>query len=438
MQPEAPFAPDYEPPRGLPPVQPPSGKFIARLFLVPFLIVTTVVGFLLVVNWLVGSARSPEDYLQRLDNPNPDVRWRAAEDLAQRLPRDEHLASDPKLALDLADRLRQAWQSSRSEEQALAERAARQSQAELARGRKALEPGQDHVAYLIACLGNVMVPAGMPLLNELAVSSQGSDPPAVAGRRWRAVWALAKLGENRKRFAQLPPPRQEEVLAQLQQEADSEAVPRAAYAHQALAYLTGPQARSLAVLGLDKVFTQCAADDNPLLREITAYALNFWEGRAAENVRMDALLAKLARDDGHGEEGIVRDRDEEDPTGEPMVRVPGLKIRYNATVALARRGSARVRLGVLKEMLDEAQQLENFRLKRKDGQEMPDKATAGLALVTALQAVAELHRKAPARDLSELYPAVDALARNPNLVLRKEAERTLQALGREGELKITN
>ena len=43
-------------PKGLPVVVPPSGKFIAQLFLVPFLIVTLIVCFLLTINWLVGGA----------------------------------------------------------------------------------------------------------------------------------------------------------------------------------------------------------------------------------------------------------------------------------------------------------------------------------------------------------------------------------------------
>src|SRR5205823_1169386 len=78
MDPNASPGNDQEQARGLPTVVPPSGKFIAQLFLVPLIIVASVFGFLLFVNWLVGSVRSPSDFLNKLDSPNADVRWRAA------------------------------------------------------------------------------------------------------------------------------------------------------------------------------------------------------------------------------------------------------------------------------------------------------------------------------------------------------------------------
>src|SRR5207302_1853461 len=127
---------------------------------------------------------------------------------------------------------------------------------------------------------------------------------------------------------------------------------RAAAAQQALDYLKGKQAGSLSVLGVDKTLIQCAEDASPFVREITAFALNFWEGTAAENDRLEQVLVKLANDDGRGEEQLAQLRDTpEEATDEALTRVPGLKVRYNATIALARRGSARVRLGMLGEML---------------------------------------------------------------------------------------
>src|SRR5262249_39997978 len=130
MQPDATATSNYEP-KGLPYVQPPSGKFIVQLFLVPFIIVAAVVGFLLAFNWLVGSGHAPEQFLRKLDDSNPDIRWRGAEELAQVLLRDADLASNPKFGLDLADRLRQAVQSNTAEEKALAERLRSQPKSEL-------------------------------------------------------------------------------------------------------------------------------------------------------------------------------------------------------------------------------------------------------------------------------------------------------------------
>src|ERR1700736_1810414 len=51
----------------------------------------------------------------------------------------------------------------------------------------------------------------------------------------------------------------------------------------------------------------------------------------------------------------------EPPLAAGLPSAPGWEIRYNATVALARRGSPQLPLGVLCEMLDEDRQMRNFR-----------------------------------------------------------------------------
>src|ERR1700676_4619494 len=104
---------------GLPVVQPPSGKFVAQLFLVPLIIVSVLVCFTLFIRWWAGSARSPGDYLSKLDDANPEVRWRGAEDLAQVLLRDDHLASDPHFGLEIAERLRSALKANFAAEKSL-------------------------------------------------------------------------------------------------------------------------------------------------------------------------------------------------------------------------------------------------------------------------------------------------------------------------------
>jgi hypothetical protein len=80
-------------------VAPPSGKFILQLFLVPGLIVAGLIGAWLVSRWLFGDPHSPAKFLKGLDDDNPEVRWRAAADLSQVLPRDETLATDSAFAL---------------------------------------------------------------------------------------------------------------------------------------------------------------------------------------------------------------------------------------------------------------------------------------------------------------------------------------------------
>jgi hypothetical protein len=430
MPSEAPFASPTDPAKGLPTVVPPSGKFIVQLFLVPFLIVTTVVGFLLGVNWLVSGSQSPDDFLKRLDSPNADIRWRGAQDLAQILKRDDHLAANPKFALDLADRLRQSLRTATADEKAMAERSRQQSRTEQARERKTLEGGQDQVQYLSACLGNVMVPVGAPLLEDMALGQGGSDPQTTARRRWRAVWCLASLGQNLTRFQQLAPEQREAILGALQDEGAGSGE-RAQWARAAHDYLVGDQVGSLRALGIEKVLLTCATDEEAFMREITAFAMNFWEGQPNENRRLEEVLARLAHDDGHGTTLLPQLDEREELPDEAVTSVPGLQIRYNATIALARRGSDKVRLGVLNEMLDEGQQRKNFRLKQKNGKESADEAAVRTTLDAALQAVVALHEKRPDRDLSKFYPALDTLAGQGNIAVRAEAERTRLALGRK-------
>src|SRR5581483_369054 len=158
--------------------------------------------------WLFSGAWTPEDYLAKLDDPNPDVRWRGAEYLGQMLLRDDNLASNPKFGLDLAERLRQTLDSTANAERGLADSLRRQPKAELLRESKALEPARDHVLYLGSCLGNLTIPVGAPILSRSAVTQDGAEARVLTRRRWQALWALANLGENRKRFERLWPARQ--------------------------------------------------------------------------------------------------------------------------------------------------------------------------------------------------------------------------------------
>jgi hypothetical protein len=395
--------------------------------LTPLLIVIGLVIPLVGFFWLFGGAWTPEDYLRKLDDANPDVRWRGAESLSQMLLRDDNLACNSKFGLDLAERLRQTLDDSASAESALAERLRRQPKTELARESKALEPGRDHVLYLGSCLGSLAIPVGAPLLSRIATTQDGADPTVITRRRWQALWALANLGDNLKRFGRLIPARQEMVLAELQEEGAGIGE-RAEWARAALHYLTGPQAGKLQGLGVDKALTVCVEDRDPFLREIAAFAFNFWEGDASERGRLEEVLAKLTVDSGSGEESLSQLHEQESQPEEAITRVPGLKIRYNATVALARRGSDKARLGVLQEMLDESLQRKHFILKHKNGEEVPDEAVVQDTLTAALQAVAELHRQKPERDLSALYPAIEEITHSKNVALQAEAERTLKAL----------
>lgn len=110
---------------------------------------------------------------------------------------------------------------------------------------------------------------------------------------------------------------------------------------------------------------------------------------------------------------------------------PGWEVRYNAAAALARRGSThaldeRVRETLL-EMLDEEQQMRNFR-QEVQGRTISDTNAAALTVVTTLQALNELHRRKPDLDLSVFVPAIDKLMDSPHLVVRTEAKKTRQLI----------
>jgi hypothetical protein len=120
--------------------------------------------------------------------------------------------------------------------------------------------------------------------------------------------------------------------------------------------------------------------------------------------------------------------------GPPDTATGGVKmeIRYNAIAALARRGSTAMsdpdRLDVLAEMLDEAKQQRQFRIKLKDGREVPDATAAQSTTESALKAIVELHKKRPEIDLTRLHPAITKLTTSNNGVIRQEALRTKAAL----------
>ena len=125
------------------------------------------------------------------------------------------------------------------------------------------------------------------------------------------------------------------------------------------------------------------------------------------------------------------------PTTEPTAvkfdekapSAPGFDIRYSAATALARRGSTAVPWPLLREMLDERQQLSNNRVRLADGRDVYDEANARLIMVSALRAIAAWHEKqadktqTPSAELREIYAAVEELAKSPFAELKSQAEK---------------
>jgi hypothetical protein len=307
MQPETP-GPANNDPKGLPPVAPPSGRFILQLFLVPGLIVAVAVLIVLGFQFLAGGTRSADDFMRDLKDPNPDVRWRAASELSQVLMRPESLklASDPKFGLDLAERLQTALDDLREAEEKegkqlardikeqtkeLGEKQQHQKRQELEKSYwDKLAAKRSNVMFLGACLGNLTTPVGAPLLCQIAADGKGSDKKALALRRRQAILALAKLGDNLKRFRKLEKEDQEEFIEQLEKETGGKS-DRGRWAKAALDYL-----KDRTPLDVDKTLAVCAKDNDPFIRMLVAFALKYWDGDLVE-----PTLVKLSRDDGHGE-----------------------------------------------------------------------------------------------------------------------------------------
>lgn len=121
------------------------------------------------------------------------------------------------------------------------------------------------------------------------------------------------------------------------------------------------------------------------------------------------------------------------PTSGPGPKSPsGWEIRYNATLALARRGSPHVKdpevWDSFLELLDAEQQLRNFRNKSEDGQIKSDENGAYTAVISALQAAQDLHRKDPKIDLSGLKAPIEKLTHNPNATVSVQAKQALLTL----------
>ena len=89
----------------LPPIEPPSARFIMQLFVVPFLIVLVLVGFLLLVYTLFGrlatGGKDPGGYIQAIRSGNENRRWRAAYELASLIHNDASLVKNRDLLGEL-------------------------------------------------------------------------------------------------------------------------------------------------------------------------------------------------------------------------------------------------------------------------------------------------------------------------------------------------
>ena len=290
------------PNQGLPPVQPPSGRFIIQLFVVPGAIILAVVLVVLGFSYYGKRLRDPSYFLHQLDSDNADIRWRGASDLAQILKRPEPATlrwkADPKFALDLAERAEREFKDLLEEEKKVADLVAKSADNNKHLLWRKLRNQRDRVSFLGAALGEFHFAVGAPILCAILKHGDSPDLNGNTQQRRMALWALMNLGENLKGFAKIPAEQRQSVFAALKEEAAQGATARAARARTALYYLDPtalPNGDPNDITKVDEALAVSAEADDRFLRQLTAMAFNFWDGPHAE-----AILLKLANDPGHG------------------------------------------------------------------------------------------------------------------------------------------
>jgi hypothetical protein len=416
---------------GLPPVEPPSAGLMVRLFLVPGLIVAGLVLLFLagpmlyrgvsgVLGFTPADDRSAKEFLDLIDNDNQDIRYRAANDLAQVLLRKDELAADPIFALELAHRLEATLDKSDGAEQDLEKSYGSLLPPEKAKEEALLQPNRNRVIYLTAALGNCMVPVGAPLMCRMAERTKGMEAGALANRRRRALFALATLGRNLERFDDLKEEKQQEVLDKLQGRDEVEA-------GKVRAYLQARLKGNADSFGVIKTLIECAHDEDPFIRQLSALAASYWYGTDRENRELEKELVKLSRDNGHGEDLIERQR--EKSWAETTRK--GYAVQANATIALARRGSPDVRLDVLEELLQPEVLGELFVVRKSDGTHYPENSAIAAAVFGATRAVPVLIKKRPdmGSKLDRLRSLLGELAHHKDPEIVKEAVKALNEMG---------
>ncbi|MEX0937082.1 MAG: HEAT repeat domain-containing protein [Pirellulales bacterium] len=104
----------------LPPVEPPSARFILQLFLVPGLIVIIIVMVWMMFSWLATKGQNPRETIAKLKVPNA-ARWQHAMELANVIRGGNHsqFKRDPRAAQELAQILEDEVETGSSDEKSV-------------------------------------------------------------------------------------------------------------------------------------------------------------------------------------------------------------------------------------------------------------------------------------------------------------------------------
>ncbi|GBD35876.1 hypothetical protein HRbin36_00991 [bacterium HR36] len=416
----------------LPPVEPPSGTFLAQLFLIPGLVVAVLVGLVwLFFGWLAPGSYEPQDFLRGLRSNHDPVRWRTAQDLAQILPRKQSLRLDVAFALDLAGLLEEELN--------------REASATVGN-----DPGQaPHLAeFLPAALGHFHVPVGVPVLCrmirdnvrhiEYLDDGQASRTVNLPGLRVRnSLVALANLGGRLEELEAMPAEEQDRVWHSLRDCASQEGR-KGEFARLALDYLESRRAAAQAsgevafmpsrekpfgsppalVRQLDEALALAVNCEDEMSRKFACLALANWPEAQLEPLLLDLLRSEQVP------------RLLESVTPQRAIQ----EIQYNAALGLLRRHSPRTPWRLLEELLDEKVLIERYRDNSPQGY---DAAAVSMVQLATLRTLYEAERKRPGflREQPDIIRLVEKLESSSNAAVQIEARRLLgteSLLGRTG------
>lgn len=393
------FSPHGTPPeRSLPPVEAPNARLIVQLFLVPLILVLLVIGLIVLLFGGLGAGpQSSRDFVDGLNSPSEIKRWKTAQDLAQVLPRKAELRGDVELALqltELLDRERRKPPPAVSEDD-----------------KKQPNPNEvpDLLEYLPAVVGSFRVPVGVPLLQEIIESNESKQQERGYLVRFRnGLLALGLAGARLQEFDALSADEKRATLATLQQEAGAEAGRKtwARLAHDCLSARMRPEATKVSndVFGVVPTLRLGARSPDEFARKVTIMALAHWNVPDA-----DKLLLQLAGDNSDLQtyENTDRERGQRE-------------VRYNAALALARRGSPLTPWSVVLEILDE-ERLRAIYASTDKAAPVPGIIVVALgALKDGRKANPQLYSQQP-----EILTAVQKLTKSGNEVVQVEAEKYL-------------
>ena len=169
-QPNAPLSPDDS----LPPIEPPSMKFIVQLFVIPGVIVGVIVLAWFLITQLTQAGNDPHDFVQSLRRNN-EARWFAAQNLANAMnaSQSDTVKKDEKLARELSEILADDLKVDKSGDEAIGYR-----------------------VFLCRALGEFAVDEPLSVLLQAAKKQHSDDDIDV---RIAALQAIAILAENVRR-----------------------------------------------------------------------------------------------------------------------------------------------------------------------------------------------------------------------------------------------